>query len=845
MCVSLPFRWLLYLLVLVALPLGAQDTLRIVDPGGEPVPFVYIYTVPDSTVVGVSDVDGVITLDGKKIGRKTLSLSSIGYGDNETTYARLRDAGFVYRMQAGSSTLATMVVVGRRNEAFTELNQQVGIISREEIARAQSLTTADALADLGGVYVQKSQFGGGSPVVRGFEANRVLLVVDGVRMNNAIFRNGHLQNAITVDPLALDRIELLYGAGALAYGSDALGGVVHFRTEQPQYVSTGAGPQDALKGQVAMSYASAANAVTFGGKLGYGAKNWAGLTLLSASSTSDLRAGAQRPDRFPRFGLRTSYTERRDGNDVVVQNNDPNVQVGTAYDQFNLLQKFRLRLSDKVELAANFQYSTTSDVPRYDALTEIDPALDAFFRWARWDYGPQTRALAALTLSDRRATSLYDVATYLLSYQLVEEDRITRRFGSPWEENNLEDVRSLNLQTDFTKELSPFLTLRYGADLRYDDVKSTAFYRTLGGNLPPLNGIATRYPSKGSSLAAAGAYAEARYEFGADWALRGGIRVNRQRLSATFGPDDPVEWPQVYLDGVNNTESATTASLGIQGNGFRFLYAQGFRAPNIDDFAKFRESNGFIQVPNLNLQPERSQTLEAAYRLGGGPRGKLKNLTAELTAYHTWLRNAIIRSDGALPDGSTTFESGGQLLRAQTNVNAESARVYGADLVVRYVVTNGWTLETDLHYLRGRREQQVFADQTLTLPQDHIPPPYGSTRLSWSDTKWTVGLRFRYQLAKRLEDYAVSEVIVGGDELLFDRRGTADNLELTPFLNDESRFAGSFGWWTANLSAEYAPGERWSFRLKADNLLDKHYRTFASGVSAPGIDVGGGVTWTF
>lgn len=845
MCVSFPFRWLLYLFALVALPLGAQDTLRIVDPGGEPVPFVYVYTVPDSTVVGVADLDGMIVLDKKKIDRKTLSLSSIGYGDNETTYARLRENGFVYRMRAGSSLLATMVVVGRRNEAFTELNQQVGIISRAEIARAQSLTTADALADLGGVYVQKSQFGGGSPVVRGFEANRVLLVVDGVRMNNAIFRSGHLQNAITVDPLALDRIELLYGAGALAYGSDALGGVVHFRTEQPQYVTKGAGPQDAVNGRIALTYASAANAVTFGSKLGYGAKNWAGLTSLSLSSTSHLRAGARRPDRFPRFGLRNRYTERRDGSDLVIENDDPNVQVGTAYDQYNLLQKFRFRLSDKVELAANFQYSTTSDVPRYDALTESDPSDGDFFRWARWDYGPQTRALAALTLSDRRATSLYDVATYLLSYQHVKEDRITRRFGSPWEENNQEDVRSLNLQTDFTKELSPFLTFRYGADLRYDAVESTAFIRTVNEVPPPTNPIATRYPSQGSSLAAAGAYAEARYEFGTDWALRGGVRVGRQRLSATFGPNDPVDWPQVYLDGVNNTESAATASFGIQGNGLRLLYAQGFRAPNIDDFAKFRENNGFIQVPNLNLQPERSQTLEAAYRLGGKPRGRSNKFTAELTAYHTWLRNAIIRSDGALPDGSTTFESGGQLLRAQTNVNAESARIYGADLVVRYVMANGWALETDLHYLRGRREQQVFSDQTMTLPQDHIPPPYGSTRLTWSVPKWTVGLRFRYQLDKRVEDYAVSEVIVGGDGLIFDRRGTSDNLELTPFLNDESRFAGAYGWWTANLSAEYAPTERWTFRLKADNLLDKHYRTFASGVSAPGIDVGGGVTWTF
>ena len=81
------------------------------------------------------------------------------------------------------------------------------------------------------IRVQKSQGGGGSPVIRGFEANRVLLVLDGVRMNNGIFRSGHLQNAITVDPNSLERVEIIYGSSSVGYGSDALGGVVHYYTK--------------------------------------------------------------------------------------------------------------------------------------------------------------------------------------------------------------------------------------------------------------------------------------------------------------------------------------------------------------------------------------------------------------------------------------------------------------------------------------------------------------------------------------------------------------------------------------------------------------------------------------
>ena len=83
--------------------------------------------------------------------------------------------------------------------------------------------------------VQQSQQGGGSPILRGFEANRILLVVDGVRLNNAIYRSGHLQNALTVDPFAVRSVEVRHGAGSVQYGSDALGGVIHYHTRSPRW----------------------------------------------------------------------------------------------------------------------------------------------------------------------------------------------------------------------------------------------------------------------------------------------------------------------------------------------------------------------------------------------------------------------------------------------------------------------------------------------------------------------------------------------------------------------------------------------------------------------------------
>jgi hemoglobin/transferrin/lactoferrin receptor protein len=715
-----------------------------------------------------------------------------------------------------SILLQSALVIGRRDELRSTLPYRIETVGHREMRRVQSLTTVDALANLSGVYVQKSQLGGGSPVIRGFEANRVLLVVDGVRMNNAIYRAGHLQNAITVDPNVLERTELIYGAGALAYGSDAIGGVVHFRTRQPDYREEGG-----TAGFLRTNVASAARAVNLAGGIETGGSNWAGLMSVSYTRFSDLRAGGWRPPTYGDFGLRREYVAGGE----VIDNPDPRRLVGSGYEQVNVLQKFRFRLGPRVELEANAQWSTSSNVPRYDALIE---RRNDRLRWARWDYGPQTRFLGSLRLSDRRSTALYDLATYQLAYQFVEEDRYQRRLRDPVTSESLVDVGSYTLQADYARAFGARTNLRYGADLRYERVRSTTE--------PVVE--PTRYPSRGSNLAGGGAYLDLSRELGARWLLRGGIRYSRQRLGATFGPDDPVAWPETYLSGITNTTGAWTATLGgryrREVNGWRWLYAQGFRAPNVDDFAKFREQDGRIQVPNPELHPERSHTFETAYTR------RHASLSLEATTYLTLLTDAIIRRAGSLPDGSTSFVSREDTLAVDLNVNAERAWVYGADLVGAWTVSPRWELRARAHWLRGRRRQEAPGGEILTLPQDHIPPAYGSLGVHYTPGDWSANFRLDAQLHKPRDTYAVNEITgtaTGG--YTFDRLGTPDNLDLTPDR------AGSPGWWTANLYGSYQPTDRLTLHLKAENLLDRFYWRFASGIAAPGIDVGVGVEWVW
>ena len=127
-----------------------------------------------------------------------------------------------------------VISASKYRESSMIIPYMVDVIEDHTLMEATGFTAADILEETGNILVQKTQGGGGSPILRGFEANKVLLVVDGVRLNNAIYRNGHLQNSITIDNAVLERTEVIFGPSSVMYGSDALGGVVHYFTKDPQ-----------------------------------------------------------------------------------------------------------------------------------------------------------------------------------------------------------------------------------------------------------------------------------------------------------------------------------------------------------------------------------------------------------------------------------------------------------------------------------------------------------------------------------------------------------------------------------------------------------------------------------
>ena len=227
------FYWTIFI-VLISYSVNAQKVKVLERSSNFPVENVTIYNDAKTHIV-YTDKDGIADLSEFK-DTDIISFNHLSYIEYEILKRELSVLEFVVHIIKKAEQLDEIVLsASKGQEKRSRIAEQVVVISREEIKSLAPQTSADLLGNLPGVKVQKSQFGGGSPVLRGMEANRVLLVVDGVRMNNAIYRMGHLQNSITVSPNIIDRTEVIFGPSSVVYGSDALGGVIHYYTKTPKY----------------------------------------------------------------------------------------------------------------------------------------------------------------------------------------------------------------------------------------------------------------------------------------------------------------------------------------------------------------------------------------------------------------------------------------------------------------------------------------------------------------------------------------------------------------------------------------------------------------------------------
>ncbi|GAL85388.1 TonB-dependent receptor [Sporocytophaga myxococcoides] len=720
----------------------------------------------------------------------------VGYKPYITTLKKLDESGFKVFLSEESGLMDGIVVSGSKfEERRKDIPRQIQIINSGEMQFASQETTADVLQNTGNVFVQRSQMGGGSPVMRGFEANKVLMVVDGIRMNNAVYRGGHLQNVITLDNSVLERTELLFGPGSVIYGSDALGGVMSFYTKRP--VLSGGKGKTFVSANAYSRYSSANSEKTGHLDLNIGFNKIASFTSFTYSDFDDLRQGANRRAAYNDFGKRNFYVERIGGKDSVLYNSNSNIQKQSGYKQYDFLQKILFSPSSRVKHTLNFQYSTSSDIPRYDRLAQFSgkPA------YAEWFYGPQKRLLASYHLDLNEKTVFYDKARIVNAYQDIEESRYDRRFNREVRNSRIEKLSIYSLNIDLEKVLKKN-ELRYGLDVNYNKVGSSAYgQNVVTGIRTPLD---TRYPSGGSFMRTIAGYLTHSIELNKKLILSEGIRYSNVELKANFG--EKTFFPFPYSD-IKQTNGALNGNIGLvflpeKSWRFSVFGSTGFRSPNVDDLSKVFESvPGNVIVPNPHLKPEYTYNGELSIA-----KSFFDRIHLEGTAYYTWYTNAITTKFGKY-NGQDSILYDGKLSRVQTSANAGKAYIYGGNITLHAEVTKNIGLANTFNYTYGR-----IKTDSLDYPLDHIPPVFGRSSVSVKVKRFRGEFFVLYNGWKRLKNYNLA----GEDNIA---QATADGMP---------------SWYTLNLRTAVDVSRYIQLQVSVENLLDRNYRIFASGISAPG-----------
>ena len=714
-----------------------------------------------------------------------LTFRHLGY---ETLLIPKGEVSEVVELSQATVTFDEVVISANKWEQdLTEIPVSVMKVSREDIAFNNPQTAADLLGQSGEVFIQKSQLGGGSPMIRGFAANSVLISIDGVRMNNAIYRSGNLQNVLAVDGLTTENAEVVFGPGSVIYGSDALGGVMDFHTIEAQY--------DNISGEAFGRFSSADMEKTGHVKFNVGNTHIGFSGAFTYSDFDDLVTGSKRTSKFPDFGTRPEYVDFVNGVDSVVQNSNINKQVYSGYSQYNALAKLKVKLTGNASIAYAFHYTNSSDVPRYDRLTEY---RNGELRYAEWYYGPQKWLMHHLQFKSDKETGFSTESKLTFAYQQVEESRHDRRLYSPELRHRTENVDVLSLNADLYKEYFKS-TIYYGVEMVYNKVGSIGQIEDISsGTFTPTS---SRYPDGGSTWASLAAYTNLKYYFSTSLILNAGIRYSQVFLKSIF--DDKTFYNFPYNE-INIQAGAFNGSLGLVwklGNelNIKTSLSSGFRAPNVDDVGKVFDSEpGSVVVPNEGLKPEYSYSGELTLT------GKINyELEYSLTGYYTWLADAMVRRDFTF-NGQDSILYDGTLSNVQAIVNAGKAYVAGVSGGIKYV-RGAFSASSTLTYTTG---QDVSDD----VPWRYAPPVFGQTSVSyqWKGLKTQIVQRYNGAIP-------------------FDRLAPSEQSKAYLYSPD-----GTLAWTTTSLNLQYAFNSNLVLTGGVENIFDVHYRPYSSGISAPG-----------
>lgn len=786
----------MFIACIVSIPIINAQQIQVINSStGDPIENVAIYNQSKSKSI-LTNERGYADIKQFSVG-DTLYLQHTSFVPNSFSYERALDLGLIGLSRRVVILPDFVISASKYRETQQDIPHMVDVIGPTKLNNITSQNSADILTSTGNIFVQKSQGGGGSPVLRGFEANKILLVVDGVRMNNAIYRSGHLQNSVTIDNNILEKAEVVYGPNAIMYGSDALGGVIHYITRDPDLASDSdkfvfnAGAY----GQVATANSSWKTHLDFN----LGGRKFGSLTSITQGDYGDIKMGKRRDPFLGDFGKDFSYVERINDVDSIFQNSNPNIQRNTSYRQTDILQKFRFKPNRTLDFIGNLQYSTSSRIPRYDQLN--DTTSDGLPRYAEWSYGPQDRFLGSIKSIIWGDNLFFSSITTTLAYQHLNESRISRKFNDEIRNVQTEIVDVATANIDVMKVLKKSGHIIYGFEYTTNNVISEAYDEELNtGFRAPAT---TRYPDNGSWTASYGAYISMKNRLGPKILSTLGARYSYSMLHANYSDNfEYIPYKSIHIENSSFTGSAGLIGQFSESFNINFLLSTGYRVPNLDDLAKIRVKNNQITFPNPYIKPEYSYNVEA---------GLSKTFDGYIqingSYYVTYITNLIARVPYHFGDGSDSMWYNGEYLYTYANDNSDEGLIHGFNLNLVSDLNSNISFKTTLNYTFGK-------NLSLDEPMAHIPPIFGRADLVYEVKRFVHEISLVYSGWKRIEDMSTT-----GE----------DNIE-------EGTEYGFPGWYTFNLSSTYKANKKISVQFAINNVMDNFYKPFASGIAAPGFN---------
>ncbi|MAJ89850.1 MAG: hypothetical protein CMD08_01035 [Flavobacteriales bacterium] len=566
-------------------------------------------------------------------------------------------------------------------------------------------SVAGLLASASQVTVQESQAGGGSPNYRGMEANRLLLVVDEIPINNAIYRSGHLQSSATINPFFIESVSLISGPASVAYGNGSMGGALVFYTKKPSNIN---------KLFLHQQFESNSNTVITNMQAFYHKKKLSHISGFSLKSAGNLSMGRNRMHGYNEWGKELS------------KNNE---QPYTNYEQADFIHKSNYKINTFNSIAVNTQYSISSNIYRFDKMNDIKNGAQ---KYNQWYYGPQIRFLQSINYVSKNKTIAFDNIKFLLAFQNIKESRHVQTIDSELLNNRKEHVNLYDANIDLNKKIKKTKII-YGVGARHQNVNSSAYLSD--GQSTFYN--PTRYPEKGSAVQDVFAYGQVAFNIYKDVNLLIGARLNKERLIAKFNN------PFLDFDTIKNNNVSFVKSIllsyKIKASTLSLSYYDGFRNPNIDDIGKIFSKDGEnVLVPNATLEPEYSNNLEASLNISS------KFVKIKIALFKNNIYNAISREYAVL-NGADSMIYDGEMMRIQMNKNISAANIRGVSFSGTIGVNSRFLIKANCNYLKGITNENK--------PLARIPPFNSKLGINYKLNDHLFDFYTDYNAWKRADEY--------------------------------------------------------------------------------------------